>query len=426
MQFRSPHHNMKLSVIVIGDEILIGQVTDTNSGAIARTFGPIGWEICEVSTVHDDSAAIKSAVEQALRHSDLVITTGGLGPTKDDITKRTLTDIFGGEIVRNDAVTANIERVFSLRGLKMNALTAAQADVPDSCRVIQNLYGTAPIMWFERDGRVLVSMPGVPFETEGMLPEVARQVARHFGTDLVLRHHCLMVTGITESALAQRLEAWETSLPQSLHLAYLPTPGLIRLRLDARGNDADSIDALMNEKIAELKTLLADNLAFDGDASAARIALEACRRHGYTLGTAESCTGGTIASRITAIAGCSDTYTGSVVSYSNEVKMHLLGVNPADLEAHGAVSREVVEQMAAGACKALGCHCAVATSGIAGPDGGTAEKPVGTVWIAAATPGGVESRMLHLPGNRARVIDRAATEALLLLNSRLRADLPTL
>lgn len=408
---------MRLSIIIIGDEILIGQVTDTNSGAIARTFGPRGWDIAGVRTVADDGEAIRGAIEGALAESQLVICTGGLGPTKDDITKHILTDIFGGPLVRDESVTANIERVFALRHLQMNALTASQADVPASCTVIQNRLGTAPIMCFFRDGRMLVSMPGVPFETEGMLPEVAQAVAGHFHTATALRHHCLMVGGITESALAERLAEWENDLPDYLHLAYLPTPGLIRLRLDGRGDDASRIDAEMGRRIEELKQLVGDNLRYDGDATAAEILLDACRRKGYTLGTAESCTGGTIAQRITAIAGCSDVFKGSVVSYCNEVKASVLGVSEADLREHGAVSREVVEQMAQGAIGTIGCDCAVATSGIAGPGGATPGKPVGTVWIAAATPTCTESRLLHLPGNRSRVIDRAATEAMLLLAS---------
>lgn len=406
---------MKLSVIIIGDEILIGQVTDTNSGAIARTFGPMGWDIAGVHTVPDDADAIRRAVTDALADAELVVCTGGLGPTKDDITKHTLAGIFGGTMRRDPEVTANIERVFALRGLRMNELTAAQADVPSSCRVIQNRFGTAPVMWFERDGRVVVSMPGVPFETEGMLPEVAERVARHFHAETVLRHHCLMVGGVSESALAQRLAPWEASLPSHLHLAYLPVPGLIRLRLDGRGTDAAALDAEMDREIARAKELIGDNLRFDGDVTAAGIALDFCRRHGYTLGTAESCTGGTIAQRITAIAGCSDVFAGSVVSYANSVKTGVLGVSAADLDACGAVSREVVEQMAEGARRVLGCDCAVATSGIAGPGGATPDKPVGTVWIACATPRATVSRLLHLPGDRARVIDRAATEALLLL-----------
>lgn len=228
---------------------------------------------------------------------------------------------------------------------------------------------------------------------------------------------------MTESALAERLAGWERGLAPNLHLAYLPTPGLIRLRLDGRGNDAAALDAQMDAAMAQLKSLVGDNLRYDGDATAAEIVLHACRRHGYTLGTAESCTGGTVAQRVTAVAGCSDVFAGAVVSYANSVKEKALGVSAESLERHGAVSCEVVEAMARGARQALGCDCAVATSGVAGPGGGTPEKPVGTVWIAASTPEATECRLLHLPGNRARVIDRAATEALMLLASMLQPAL---
>lgn len=401
-----------LSIIIIGDEILLGQVTDTNSGAVARTFGPMGWTVRSVTTVGDDRAAITRAATDALDESQLVIMTGGLGPTKDDITKAVLTEIFGGELRIDPEVTANIHEVFDRRGLKMNDLTEAQALVPTSCRVIQNRLGTAPIMWFEKDGKVLVAMPGVPFETEGMLPEVARQVKAKFHPDETLLHHSLMVAGITESALAQKLEPFEAALPPEMHLAYLPTPGLIRLRLDARSADS-AITEAFELKVNELKAELGELLVHDGDASAAEILLSTLKANGMTVATAESCTGGNIAHRITAIAGASEVMLGGVVSYANEVKIGLLGVNSADIEAHGAVSREVVEQMALGVCKATGARCAMATSGIAGPGGGSPDKPVGTVWMAWAVDGKVSSRLFHLPGKRDRVIDRATTEALL-------------
>lgn len=218
---------MKLSIIVIGDEILIGQVTDTNSGFISRHLDPLGWETRRVMTVGDNASDIGHAIEMCMADSDLVITTGGLGPTKDDITKTVMCDIFGGKLRHDEAVAENIREVFSIRGLKMNPLTEAQAMVPTSCRVIQNRLGTAPIMWFERDGRVLVAMPGVPFETEGMMTRsVIGEIRQHFSPDVVVGHRVLMVCGVTESALAQRLENFENSLPDCLHLAYLPTPGL--------------------------------------------------------------------------------------------------------------------------------------------------------------------------------------------------------
>ncbi len=412
---------MKLSIIVIGDEILLGQVTDTNSGAIARTFDPLGWQVASVSTVGDDARDISDALNRAFDSSDFVITAGGLGPTKDDITKKVLMENFGGRLVRDESVSENIRRVFDLRGLRLNASTEAQAMVPSSCRVIQNLYGTAPIMWFERDGKVLVSMPGVPFETEGMLPEVARQATEHYHSDMQLLHRSAMVTGITESALSERLENYERGLAPGLHLAYLPTPGLIRLRLDGHAKvDDTEFRQVFDRAFSKLCHELGRNLIYDGDATAAEILLDTLRRRNLTVASAESCTGGAIASRITAIAGASDVYLGSVVSYSNDVKHKVLGVSVDDLAAHGAVSRPVVEQMARGVCELTGARCAMATSGIAGPGGGSPEKPVGTVWMAWCMDGKVNSHEFHFPGNRARVIDRATTEAMLQLVNHIR------
>lgn len=401
---------LRLSVIVIGDEILLGQVTDTNSGAISRTFGPMGWTNLSVTTVGDNREAISHAVREALESSDLVITTGGLGPTKDDITKGVLMEIFGGELVHNPEVTENIHMVFNRRGLKMNELTELQAMVPSSCRVIQNRLGTAPIMWFERQGRVLVSMPGVPFETEGMLPEVAARVKDRFNPDEELLHHSMMVTGITESGLAEKLDAYEAQLPEHLHLAYLPTPGLIRLRLDGRGKD---ISREFDSQLARLKAELGSLMIYDGDATAAEILLKLLKDKGLTAATAESCTGGNIAHEITLVPGSSESFLGGVVSYANEVKANVLGVKMTDIERDGAVSQSVVEQMALGAARVTGADCAMATSGIAGPGGGSAEKPVGTVWMAWAVKGTVSSHCFHLPGNRTRVINRTTTEAIL-------------
>lgn len=402
---------MNLSVIVIGDEILLGQVTDTNSGAIARAFGPMGWQVRRVVAVPDDSAAISAAVNAALDESQLVITTGGLGPTKDDITKHTLMGIFGGTLRRDPDVTANIRRVFDLRGLEMNPLTADQALVPDSCRVIQNLYGTAPVMWFERDGRVLVSMPGVPFETEGMLPEVARQVRDRFAPDVELHHRVAMASGITESALAAHLAEYEDSLAPGIHLAYLPQPGLIRLRLDGIGCSPECFDHAWRTLLDTAKPYI----IHIGDATPAAMLIEALRTRGLTMATAESCTGGNIAHAVTSVAGASDVFLGGIVSYANSVKSGLLRVSADDLAQHGAVSEAVVRQMALGACHATGADCAVATSGIAGPGGGTPDKPVGTVWMAWCVRGQVETRCFRFPGDRARVINRATSEALLTL-----------
>ena len=414
---------MDFSVIVIGDEILLGQVTDTNSGFIARTLASDGWTLKRVLTVGDDPLQIRQAINICMADSRLVITTGGLGPTKDDLTKAVLTERFGGRLERDPAVTENIRRVFSLRGLQLNPLTADQALVPTSCRVIQNRFGTAPVMWFEEAGHVLIAMPGVPFETEGMISaEVGEAIHSHFCADSHTAHHTLLASGITESALASHLEDFELSIEGRGHLAYLPVSGFIRLRLDVTAPTRSEAEAAVELMASDLRSHLGDYLLYDGDATAEEMVLDILRQRHLTMSTAESCTGGTIAGRITAIAGASEVFSGSVVSYSNDVKRQVLGVSAESLADYGAVSEAVVRQMAEGACRLLSTDCAVATSGIAGPGGGTDEKPVGTVWMAVCTPSGTESRCMRLPGNRRRVIDRAGTEVLLMLYRALTAN----
>lgn len=412
---------MRLSIIIIGDEILLGQVTDTNSGTLARTFGPLGWEVAAIHTVGDDAAAIREAIEKSLDESSLVITTGGLGPTKDDITKGVLMSVFGGSLREDKVVLENVRAVFLKRGLQMNDLTLSQAMVPTSCRVIPNRYGTAPCMIFEKDGRVLASLPGVPFETEGILAngELTAFVKKRFCPDMTFIHRSLMVSGITESALAQHLSDFESSLPEGLHLAYLPSPGYIHLRLDGRAPESHALEEQFDRTFSALEKAVAPFIIYHGVASPAEILLDAVRRRKLTLASAESCTGGNIAHSITAVSGCSDVYLGSVVSYANEVKEGVLGVSSEALELYGAVSEPVVRQMVCGVMKATGATAAMATSGVAGPGGGTPEKPVGTVWIAVGyIPAGeteavVEAKCHHFPGKRERVIDRATTQALL-------------
>ncbi len=400
---------MKTTIIVIGDELLIGQVTDTNSGMIARLMAPHGWEVEQVMTVADDREAIREAVGRALDSTPVVLTTGGLGPTKDDITKAVLTDIFGGELREDPDVLANVREVVERRGLKLNDLTAAQAIVPTSCRVIQNRVGTAPLMWFERtDGHILVAMPGVPFETREMFStEVMPMLLKRFPSPDNIEHRTLVVADISESALATRLAPWESALPPYAHLAYLPKPGVVRLRIDGRHTDAGFLKKEIDRLADELALLAAGNLMCRGDITPARCLLDMLVERHLTVGTAESCTGGNIAHTITAEPGSSAAMLGGVVSYSNDVKRRLLEVSEASLEAHGAVSIPVVKEMASGARKALGCDIALATSGI------VPGKPVGTVCIAVATPWGLWADTFHFPGNRERVIDRATTTAII-------------
>ena len=407
---------MRYDIIAIGDELLIGQVTDTNSGNIARMLESHGWALNETRVIGDDAAAITAALDAALAQVEVVLMTGGLGPTKDDITKPALARYFGGEMVRDVTVEADVRRVFAARGLELNESTLSQAWVPSSCRVIHNRVGTAPLMWFERGGKVVVSMPGVPHEMLTMLREaVLPQLLERFPDDQSIDHRTTVVTGIIESALSERLSAYESSLPPFVKLAYLPEPGIIRLRLSGRHSDAALLRHTMDTLDDSLQRELGGYAVCREDKPLPAIVGDRLRAAGLTMSTAESCTGGNIAHRMTLIAGSSDYFVGGVVAYANEVKRDVLGVSADDLSAHGAVSEPVVRQMALGACRATGSACAVATSGIAGPGGGTPSKPVGTVWIAAAIRGNVVTRLLHLPGDRRRVIDRATTEALLLL-----------
>ncbi len=407
---------MDVSVIVIGDELLIGQVVDTNSGDIARMITPYGWNVREVKTVHDDASAIREAIGDALSVSDIVLTTGGLGPTKDDITKAILCGIFGGGMHLDESVLANVNDIFRKRGLQMNELTRSQAMVPDACRVLPNDLGTAPVMWFERGGKVLVAMPGVPFETRHAFSRhVLPALLERFGDRSVIEHRTYVVVDISESALAEQLSEWEDALPAGFHLAYLPQAGYIRLRIDAVGASRDTLVGTLEELLCSLKKIVGDRILCEEDLLPEQMLMRLLNDHGLTMATAESCTGGNIAHRMTMLPGVSDVFKGGVVAYSNDVKMHVLGVKRQTLDAYGAVSEQTAIEMAKGASAALGADVAVATSGIAGPGGGSAEKPVGTVCMAVATPEGVSSTTLHLPGDRSRVIDRASTMALIRL-----------
>lgn len=407
---------MKYTIIAIGDELLIGQVTDTNSGWIARHLTPYGWEAQSFRVISDDSQSITQAIDEAFEQTDVVLMTGGLGPTKDDITKPALCGYFGGELVYDEVTAANVREVMAKRNLQVNEYTRLQAMVPTSCRVIQNQVGTAPIMWFERDGKVLVSMPGVPFETEAMMErEVIPQLIKRFHRDEVIMFRTFMVMGIIESELAMMLDDFERNLPKTMHLAYLPQPGLMRLRLTGISTNADELKTQMALAERDLHEMLGKAIIADEDIPLADIVGRKLREKGLSLSTAESCTGGNIAHVITEIAGSSDYFKGTVVSYANDVKTDVLGVSLDALESQGAVSQPVVEQMVCGVSKLLNTDCAVATSGVAGPGGGTPEKPVGTVWMAAKCGDRVVSQVKRLPGDRHRIIDRATTEVLLML-----------
>lgn len=408
---------MNVSIIVIGDEILIGQVIDTNSGDIARMIEPCGWHVNDVQVVGDNASHILQAIDRAFESSDVVLTTGGLGPTKDDLTKATLCQYFGGELYENADVLENVKEVVAKRGLKLNDLTAAQAIVPSSCKIIQNRVGTAPLMWFEKDAKVLIAMPGVPFETQQMFREaVLPLLLEKYNSNTSIEHRTLLITGWSESRLAMEINDWEDALPSYIHLAYLPKPGLIRLRLDGTHTDNDFINKELDKYKNELIARFGEDVLHPDDLTPPEILLHHLNRLGLTVATAESCTGGNIAHQITSIAGSSSAFMGSIVAYSNDVKHRVLGVHNETLNTYGAVSLQTVEEMAQGACNVIGTDCAIVTSGIAGPGGGgTPDKSVGTVCIAVKSPRGIVSAVHHFPGNRSRVIDRATTTAIISL-----------
>ncbi len=408
---------MDVTIIVIGDEVLLGQVTDTNSGTLSRMLDPHGWHVRRVITVPDQAQAIIDALQQGLKLTDVVITTGGLGPTNDDITKRTLAEFFGAKLVFDQATYDNVLEIFNRRSLRINPLTLTQANVPDNCEIIQNRVGTAPIMWWDRDGKVVVSMPGVPFETRQMFEsEILPRLLQRFPSPMHYLHRCVMVGWYTESEVAEILTDFEARLDPQLHIAYLPKPGLLRLRIDATGPDADLLSQLLDQAVSHIVEALGPSHVLSlNDANLGEILREKLTGTGLTVGTAESCTGGNIAHIITSVAGSSEYFLGSVVSYANSVKTDVLHVDPSLLDTYGAVSEPVVAQMAEGARHVLGVDFAMATSGIAGPGGATPGKPVGTVCFAVASPAGTVTFTKHLPGTRDRIIDRATTEAILTL-----------
>lgn len=407
---------MNVEIIVIGDELLIGQVTDTNSGWIARELNHIGWEVTEITTVRDRSREITDALNSSFGRVDVVLMTGGLGPTKDDITKQTLCDYFGGKLIFDESVFANVEAIFRRRKLTMNDSTRNQAYVPNVCTVIQNSVGTAPVMWFERNGKVLVSMPGVPTEMKTVMKEaVISRLREYFQDHSSILHRTCLVKDFTESRLSETLSDFEAQLPACIKLAYLPTPGVIRLRLTARGDEESYLQKIIDDEFFKLRTILGSHLFCGSDTTLAGALGSILTERGETLATAESCTGGNIAHEITRVAGSSVYFKGSVVAYSNEVKARVLNVSSETLSGFGAVSRETVLQMVSGVQRLLSSDCAIATSGIAGPGGGSVEKPVGTVWIAVRYGERSEAECFCFEGDREQVIARATQSALLML-----------
>ncbi|ANQ47789.1 competence/damage-inducible protein A [Flammeovirga sp. MY04] len=389
-----------VEIVTIGDEILYGQITDTNSQWMGTELNKIGLKVIRKTSIGDTKEEILGILKEASDRADVVLITGGLGPTKDDITKKTIGEYFGVGMTFRDEVLANLEELFKNRNRKMTDLNRLQAEVPANGKVLMNDVGTAPGMWFEEDDTVFVSMPGVPREMKFLMStHVLPQLQKKFDTPHIV-HKMLRTMGIPESFLAQTIEEWENNLPEFIKLAYLPRFGQVRLRLTAIGDDKALLHSAIAEEVEKLKPLLGEKLYAEEDVEIEYMIMEKMIEKGFSLATAESCTGGFVAHRITKMAGCSTFYNGGIVSYSNEIKMSQLGVNEETLSNHGAVSEQTAIEMAQNVKAKYGADFGISTTGIAGPGGGTPDKPVGTVWIGISTPTETKAKLLQLTKQR--------------------------
>lgn len=419
----------RASICTIGDEILIGQVVDTNSSHISQALETAGIKVTRMISIGDDHDEIINALSAELKRNEIVIVTGGLGPTKDDITKKCLAELSGATSFKTDERQLEIvHRILSSRGLDVLDINLAQASVPETCEVIPNRLGTAPIMIFRfpesKYGHcaTLYSLPGVPYEALGALEDVINDIKTHNDASNIC-HRTIMTYGIAESALSKMIDQWEDSLPSHMHLAYLPNQLTgVRLRLSSYESDIEAIES----KIKELESILGDYVYSDQDDTLQECVGRLLSKYGKTLSTAESCTGGTISQLITSIPGSSEYFLGGVTSYANSVKSGVLGVPPEIIEKHGAVSSECVAAMAEGVRKLTGSDFSVATSGIAGPGGGTPEKPVGLVWIGVSSQLGTETIKVQYNGDRKRNIERSAAFALNSIRKKIQKELTIL
>lgn len=413
---------MLAEIITIGDEILIGQIVDTNSAWMAKQLNAAGIKVKQITSVSDDAEHIIEALGQAEQRARIILITGGLGPTKDDITKYTLAKYFNMGMRRDAGVLAQVEEIFRRFNRPMIESNIKQADVPDGCTVIPNKNGTAPCMWFEREGTIFVSMPGVPFEMMYLMDEeILPRLKAAFELPFIY-HKTILTANLGESFLAQQIEEIEDSLPPSIKLAYLPKLGQVRLRLSTSGTDEaqlkQEVEVYAQRIIAKIKPYI----VAEDDIAIEKAILDIMDKKGLTLSTAESCTGGYIAQLITQHPGCSSVYAGGAVVYSYELKQSVLGVKADTLAKYGAVSEQTVKEMAAGAITHFNTDYSVAVSGIAGPDGGTADKPVGTVWIAVANKNGVVAKLFTFGNKRAQNIERSAIAALTMILNLLKED----
>ena len=411
---------MRATIVTIGDEILIGQILDTNSRYISRALNAHGIVVAERTSIGDNRAQIVETLDRALSQSEVIIITGGLGPTKDDITKHTLCEYFNSTLRYDEVEAEHIRTMLATRNIAFNDLNRGQAMVPECCTVLHNAHGTAPGMWFEKDGHVVISLPGVPFEMQHLIDEeVMPRLAAHFELREIV-HRTMITFGIAESILAEKISAWEEALPEYLHLAYLPAPNIVRLRLSAYEVEGKKVSQEIESQFEKLRSIIPDNIAGFEEASVEELVHNALISKGYTLAVAESCTGGAIASKFTAQAGASAYFLCGVVSYSNESKCNVLGVQMSDIKQYGAVSEQVAVAMAQGARAISGANFAVSTTGIAGPTGGSAEKPVGTVWIGISTPDKCFAVRKNCGTDRSQIISRATAYAIAMLYDELK------
>ena len=406
---------MKASIITIGDEILIGQIVDTNSAWIAEELNNLGVDIYRIISISDSKDEIIKVLNENTDTSDLIILTGGLGPTNDDITKTVLNEYFGGNLVLHEATLDHINTLFKLRGINVNELNKSQALLPDNCDILPNIHGTAPGMWFEKGKKIVVSVPGVPYEMKAIISEyVLPKLKSRFDLPVII-HKTVLTQGIAESILAEKLSEWENNISQNIKVAYLPSPGKVRIRLSVKGNDKDMLNKVLEENTELLKSLIGEYIfGFDDDALESIIG-KLLVREGKTLSTAESCTGGAVASIITSVSGSSKYFKGSVVAYDNMLKINTLNVKGEDILNFGAVSEQVVTQMANGVRNLFNTNYAIATSGVAGPTGGTPEKPVGTVWIAVASEEKTIAKKFMFGDHRGRNITKSVFTSLNML-----------
>jgi nicotinamide-nucleotide amidase len=411
------------TIITIGDELLIGQVIDTNSAWMAQQLNKAGIRVARRVAVGDVWEEIWQALDEESKHSDIILITGGLGPTADDITKPLLCKYFNGKMIVDAGALENVTNIFTnILKRPMIERNLKQAEVPDNCKVILNKRGTAPGMWFEKDGKIFVSMPGVPHEMKGMITEdVIPGLCKYYQFPHIT-HRTLLTAGVGESFLADLINDFETALPTNIKLAYLPNYGMVRLRLSAAGFDKDAMESEIQLQFNNLQTLVSQYLVTNEDEPMQQVVAKLLLAKGRTISTAESCTGGYIAHLLTEKAGASAYFSGSVVSYSYKAKEDLLQVDKTILDKIGAVSEEVVIQMAKGALKNIQTDYTIAVSGIMGPDGGTSEKPVGTVWVAVGNTDKVVTEKFQFRFDRQRNIEVTATYALNMLRKFILSD----